>query len=493
MFHRLRVPMTVPFAPLWDRDAIRYGLIAIGTGILLGLFAVGVTYLPGKWAPLFIVAVLGLCFLMVVQHARWVFLFMLIVDIPLQLDTHLFYREEDASLGAVGGVPVAVTTLSLLGLYALWYAESCSQHPMSPRRWKSMIVPLGIYLGISFFSIFYAIDKTLVLFQFALHFQLFLLFAYIIGRIRSREDVQFIVMALLLTMLLESIIIVALRFIGTTIQVSGIKFLVVETRVAGTVGSPNNAGAYLSLILGPAMTVLFTNMAKPYKWLAGAAVILGLPALVFTLSRGAWIATTTSTVLIMVMAIRQGWLSPKLALRLVLVGVLVIGLLYTIIQSRLTGDDEGSAYTRISLMEVTSRIIRQHPIFGVGANNLAPLTPKYFTPEFGEEAWIYSVHNMYYRIWAEVGIIGLAACLWFISVTLYWGWKAFRRGDAFMSPLAFGFSAAILGHMTHWMFDTFHSRPNVQSLWLNAAIIGVLYMMTNAESESISKTGAEYA
>jgi len=493
MFHRLRVPMSVAFAPSLNRDSIRYGLMAIGTGMLLGLFAVGVTYLPGKWAPLFIVAVLGLSFLMVVQNARRVFLFLMIVDIPLQLDTHLFYREETASLGAVGGVPIAVTTLSLLGLYALWYAESCSQHPMPPRRWKSMVVPLGIYLGISLFSIFYAFDKTLVLFQFALHFQLFLLFVYIIGHIRTREEVQFIVMALLVAMLLESIIIIALRFIGTTIQVSGIKFLVIETRVAGTVGSPNNAGAYLSLVLGPAITVLFTNMAKPYKWLAGAAVLLGIPALVFTLSRGAWIAFAASTILIMALAIRKGWLSSKLALRLGLVSIIVIGLMYTIIQSRLTGDDEGSAYTRISLMEVTSRIIRQYPILGVGANNLAPLTPKYFTPEFGEEAWIYSVHNMYYRIWAEVGIIGLAACLWFILVVLHWGWKAYQRGEAFMSPLALGFSAAILGHMMHWMFDTFHSRPNVQSLWLDAAIIGILYLMTNTEMESISKTGTEYA
>jgi len=47
-----------------------------------------------------------------------------------------------------------------------------------------------------------------------------------------------------------------------------------------------------------------------------------------------------------------------------------------------------------------------------------------------------------------------------------------------LAPLALGFTAAILGHMAHMMFDTFHSRPNVQSLWLDAAMIGALYLIS---------------
>ncbi len=454
-----------------------YVLMAVGMGVLLGLFSVGVTYVSGKWAPLFTLAVFILCFLMIVQQARRLLLFFLICDIPLQLDTNLFYREEAASLGAVGGVTVALTTLLLVGLYGLWIVQTAVKPSAARWRWWILPVPLATYVGFSLLTLATAYDRTLVLFQFALHFQMLLLYVYIVGTVHTKEDIEFIIAVLMFALLMESIIIIALRFIGTTIRVSGLTFLVYGSRVAGTVGSPNSAGAYLSLVLGPAIVVAFTPLGRGYKWLAGAAAVLGTLALVFTLSRGAWIAFALSTGLIVVMAGRRGWLSFKRLMLLFVVAILVASLMNVVILPRVLGSDEGAASTRLPLMEVAFHIIRDHPFFGVGANNVAIVTPRYFTPEYGE-AWVYAVHNTYLRIWAEIGPIGLLVYLWFLALTLRWGWRAYKRGDALLAPLALGFTAAILGHMAHMMFDTFHSRPNVQSLWLDAAMIGALYLIS---------------
>src|SRR2546430_10049747 len=37
-----------------------------------------------------------------------------VLDVPLQLGTHFFYREADASSGALGGLSISVTTIALL-------------------------------------------------------------------------------------------------------------------------------------------------------------------------------------------------------------------------------------------------------------------------------------------------------------------------------------------------------------------------------------------
>src|SRR2546429_9727639 len=51
-----------------------------------------------------------------------------VLDVPLQLGTHFFYREADASSGALGGLSISVTTIALLayirrGSFEGWSGE----------------------------------------------------------------------------------------------------------------------------------------------------------------------------------------------------------------------------------------------------------------------------------------------------------------------------------------------------------------------------------
>src|SRR5260221_14446613 len=69
-------------------------------------------------------------------------------------------------------------------------------------------------------------------------------------------------------------------------------------RNGGTIGVPNVAGAYLSVLLACAAGLLFTNLGRGYKWLAMAVLGFGGFVLVFTFSRGAWVALTIFVVVI---------------------------------------------------------------------------------------------------------------------------------------------------------------------------------------------------
>jgi O-antigen ligase len=151
-----------------------------------------------------------------------------------------------------------------------------------------------------------------------------------------------------------------------------------------------------------------------------------------------------------------------------------------LIVDRLSGSDKGSAQSRFPLMHLAWNIIRDHPLTGVGANNFAVILGDYVTPQFSRE-WIYTVHNKYLLVWAELGLGGLIAFVWFLGETLRKSWACVRTADPLLAPLALGFTAAIVGQMTHMFFDVFHSRPQVQSLWVVAAVVAAMYRIASEQ------------
>ncbi|MCX9078786.1 MAG: O-antigen ligase family protein, partial [Candidatus Methanoperedens sp.] len=181
------------------------------------------------------------------------------------------------------------------------------------------------------------------------------------------------------------------------------------------------------------------------------------------------------------LAWRRGWLD----IRIILVAVFILAVvafgMRTMIIERLTTDDGGSAESRLPLMQLAFRMIQDHPIGGVGANNVPVVIHQYATPELGN-VWLYSIHNKYLLVWSETGPLTLLAYLAFLLVTLRRGWRVWRFNDRFLSPLALGFTVAIMGSMFHMFFDVFRSRPEMQTLWVNSAlIVAMLNMEANHE------------
>jgi O-antigen ligase len=341
----------------------------------------------------------------------------------------------------------------------------------------STSLPLIFYIGFVSLSIFASPDKTLSFFEIFLLLQLLLLNVLIVNTVKTREEILFIFTILMLTVILESLIIIALRFYGTTIIIAGIMARVDPgPRVAGTVGSPINAAAFYWATLAPAFGMLFTPISGRYKLLAGLALALGTIALVFTLSRGGWIAFGLSMLFLGFAAWSRGWLSISVIMIALILLLLLVVVLYGLIADRLTSDDNGSAEARAPLMRLAFRIIADHPILGAGANNLPLIISDYATPELGD-VWLYTVHNRYLLIWAETGFLSLLAFLWFLIATIRRGWQCWKFNDRFLSPLGFGIAAALMGGMVHMFVDVFRSRPDIQMLWLSAGLIVVMNRM----------------
>jgi putative inorganic carbon (hco3(-)) transporter len=407
-----------------------------------------------------------------------ILLAVVIFDIPFEFGTHLYYRERDAAVGALGGLSISVTTIALAGLYLSWFIRSQAKKTSEASLPFHVNFALLLYFAITAISVVVAQDVSLSLFEVALLFEACLVYFYVANTVRTREDVMFVVSLLLIACLLESLAMIVLQFTGmpstiwgapTQIQIEadpGQRFM----RVGGTVGSPNFAAAYLSISLASAASILFTNLGRKLKWLAIAVLGAGGVALIFTFSRGGWIAAVLAIALICLLGCRRRGFSLKTPIAITLILAMLCLPFLSVISARLLEDDKGSAQSRIPLMKLAFRIIEDNPVLGVGANNFTVVMDRYLTSDF-REGWLFTVHNKYLLVLAETGIVGLLAFVAFLLDALRKGWHCWSLRDPFLSPIALGFTAGIAGHMLHMTVDVFRGRPTQQLLWLAAGLL----------------------
>jgi O-antigen ligase len=262
--------------------------------------------------------------------------------------------------------------------------------------------------------------------------------------------------------------------VGHNISVGPVAATMDDGRVAGTIGSPVTGGSFLALMFAPTVALFLSSTKPALKWLAFGALALGGFGLLFTYTRGAWIAVGFSVSLLIMLLWARGWVPLRLPLGFALAGLLVAGVFHQSIADRVFGDDEGSAHGRIPLYQMAWAMITDHPLLGVGVNNCAASAEPYATSAEFRGEWFWTFHNRYLVEWVETGIIGLMAFLAFLLTTIRTGWQAWQRRDAVLSPIALGLILAISGQMIHMFVDVFISRPQVQSLWLCAALVAAI-------------------
>jgi len=417
----------------------------------------------------------------------------IILDIPFQVGTHFYYRESDAALGALGGLSISFTTIALAGLYLSWFIRSLTNRNTEERRSVHINRSLLLYLAIAALSMMVAQDVSLSSFEVLLLLEASLLYFYVANNVRTRQEVIFIVSMLLLACLLESLVMIVLSFTGMPSTIWGLPtHIFVDAdptsggmRIGGTVGSPNQSAAFLSILLAIAASVLVTSLGRAHKFLAMAVLGLGGVALVFTFSRGGWTSCAVSITILSLVAWRRRGLSLRVPLAAIVVLVLLYLPFHNAISTRLLGDDRGSAESRIPLMKLAFRIVEDNPVLGVGANNFTVVMSRYLTPEF-RKGFLYAVHNKYLLILSETGIGGLLTYLAFLLGTVRTGWRCWEFDDRLLSPLALGFMSAITGHMVQMGVDVFRGRPIQQLLWLLAGLMTAMYKMCAAAPRSLS-------
>jgi putative inorganic carbon (HCO3(-)) transporter len=445
---------------------------------------------PELGANSLIVALLSPFFALTTSYVQRILFAVVILDIPIELGTYLFYRPTDAALGALKGLSISATTIALAGLYVSWIIRAATDKRHEVRSSLQFNVALLFYLAITTLSAFVAEDATLSLFELYLLLEACLIYFYVANHVRSRRDVVFVTSMLMAGCLVESIVILVMRLTvsASTTWDFPIHILAENLgssggmRIGGTIGVPNVAGAYLSIMLVFAVSILFTNLGRMHRWLALAVIVLGSVALIFTFSRGGWIALVVGMIVLGFSIWRQRGVSLKAPIAAVALLALVYLPFQSSVSTRLFGDDQGSAGARVPLNMLALRMIADNPILGVGANNFTVAMKQYVTSDFRHE-WLWAVHNKYLLVLAETGIGGLLAYLAFLLGTMRRGWRCWKFRDSLLSPLALGLTAGIAGNMVHQSVDLFRDRPIQQLLWLVAGLLAAMYRIFAARGE----------
>jgi len=481
-------------APLM-RLATRPASLSIAVGLGLGIYTVGLATLSSHWAPLLAVVAVVPSIGIIVGDVRRLLLLALIFDVPFSIGRHLYYNLPAAQLGSLGGLNISVTTLAIPMLYAMWIGTSLARRGNGTRLWMRPAAALAIYIGFVTFSITQASSKSLSIFEIAMLIQSLMIFVYIASTIRKREEVVFMVTVLAVAVLLESLIMIAtfvthhvFYFAGITTQLDPATSAADSvSRVGGTVGGPNAAAAFLDLLLAPVLSLALAPVRRVYRLMAASAFAIGCVALVLTQSRGGWIAVGVSCGIVIGYSWYRGWI-PGLAPTLVLVGVgVVVFLLRNELLTRFSTNDGGSASSRIPLIRLAFHMIRQHPLFGVGANNFGINISRYATPEFNAD-WLYTVHNRFILIWAEDGIAALVAFVVFLFGTLRSGWRCRKISDQALALLSIGLMAGVLGQMIHMMVDILNGRQQVQLLVIVAGLLAALVAIKRESDPVVTPT-----
>ena len=198
------------------------------------------------------------------------------------------------------------------------------------------------------------------------------------------------------------------------------------SRLQSIYHSPNNVGLYLgrawpflvAALLAKKPGFFFAerkprqgNAEKPgfspvFYALALAPVTL---ALALSFSRGALLLALPAALL--AMGWRAGGRWRWAAVALVLIGALaLIPLLRVPRFASLLDLGEGSTFFRLSLWRSSLRMVRDHPIFGVGPGNfLEAYRTRYVLPSAWQEFDLEHPHNVYLDHWTRLGLLGVLA------------------------------------------------------------------------------------
>ncbi|MEQ1907416.1 MAG: O-antigen ligase family protein [Vicinamibacterales bacterium] len=404
-----------------------------------------------------------------------------VLDIPFRFENNLLYRADVETLGSLGGFNVSVTTVALLLLYVRWAMVVVALPDRRPASAAGLAGwPLAAYLGFATLSTVLATDVALALRELFLLTQVFLLYRYVVTFV-SADDLRFLMKVTLVALALESLAMLYGAYVGDTVLVLGRRIrvdAVGTARVGGTVGSPNGAATYLSLLIAPAIALLLTPARPSLKAAAIVCAALAANALVTTLSRGGWIAVALSLTVFWFASYRytrRPLLAPLAALGL---AAAVLAFSEGTIAARLMSDDNSSARSRLPLMRTAMKIVRDHPLMGVGPNNYSTAMKDYEAVYGDWGDFAFTVHNKFLLVWAETGPGGLITFVWFLVATIRMGWRGWRARDPWLSPIALGITAALLGHVVHLQVDLFSDRSQVELLWLLAALVSVIYANT---------------
>jgi len=173
-------------------------------------------------------------------------------------------------------------------------------------------------------------------------------------------------------------------------------------------------------------------------WLAGGTAVTSL-ALLLTFTRSVWIGWLAAVIVLVTLRRPRLllWLAPAVIVFVILMPMNLFGRLVSTFDTR-----QSSNLDRIRMVEAGVEMIRDHPLLGVGPANIKEVYPLYRRPD-APRFRIPHLHNNVVQIWAERGILALAAYLLFLALFLRECARAWNGPERRFAEIGVGVTVAL--------------------------------------------------
>lgn len=172
-----------------------------------------------------------------------------------------------------------------------------------------------------------------------------------------------------------------------------------------------------------------------------------LLALLFTLTRGVWVAYAIVLLGLVAMQGRRALL--PVGSCFVGLGVAITLLSPGVWERAYFTFDLQTNFARTQIWQANLDMIRDRPFLGWGYGNYKQFRAPYYQryPQSDTNA---HAHNNFLQMWVDGGVVGLAAFLFLFGSILHLGWRAYRRLSAEAEPLrtlALGGTLSVVGFL----------------------------------------------
>lgn len=354
-----------------------------------------------------------------------------------------------------------------------------------PRGWLSAAMLLGLYGFVGFSSLLYAADGMAAQTAFITYLKDVIIALVVMLLLQRPVDFRRVVWVLLLAGIFLGTITTFQHLTGTFTNPYGgfadadLQHIIGATndyRIAGPVGDPNFYGQILVILLPLALDRFWNERSRFLRLLAAWALVVCLLSIVFTFSRGAFVAT----VLVLAFMLLHHPPRPVTVLLTIAIALPLLQFVpaeYTErvrtipdavlgFSGRMTGDI--SLRGRTSEITVGWLMFADHPVQGVGLDNYPHYYQEYsrslgLDQRRGER----HAHSLYLQIASEMGILGLTAfalILWYLMKGLRDGRRNFLKAG--MTDYASMVSALGIGIAGYLIAALFLHGAFPRYLWL---------------------------
>lgn len=241
-------------------------------------------------------------------------------------------------------------------------------------------------------------------------------------------------------------------------------------RIGSLTGSPVALGAALAMLLPLQLRLALDSDGAPRRRAGWACLALGGAGLLFTWSRGAWLAAGVGVAAYLVWTGRaRGRRAGTAAAALAGAALLAAALLVGTGRVRPTAQSDSG---RVAVWEAAWRMFAAHPVLGVGpdafAQELGRFKSERFVRAYGEAGTQAHAHNDFLQTLSAAGLPGLAAYVWLLAAA----WRRLRR--ALTDPAQRAASAAAGAGLLAAFVVAKVNPLNIDGLAVAALLLGLL-------------------